>query len=96
MITITMFSLKSLRVSVRYRHSFRECSGVKSEAGVTGDDISGQLTPGATDQDTEDTQILSLSSELASFVTETKVDSVTHKVAVSKERLRKRLKNIEL
>jgi len=85
-----MFSLKSLRVTVRYRHSFRECSGVKSEAGVTGDDISGQLTPGATDQDTEDTQILSLSPELASFVTETKVDSVTHKVAVSKERLRNR------
>ena len=49
-----------------------------------------------TDQDTEDTQILSLSSELASFVAETKVDSVTHRVAVSKERLRNRFKDIEL
>ena len=91
-----MFSLKSLRVSVKYRHSFRECSGGKSEAGSSDDDISGQLTPGATDQDTEDTQILSLSSELASFVAETKVDSVTHRVAVSKERLRNRFKDREL
>ena len=59
---------------------------------TSGDDISGQLTPGAD----QDTQIQSLPSELASFVTETKVESVTHKVPVSKERLRNRFQDIEL
>ena len=85
-----MFSVKALRVSVRFRHNFRECSGVTSE--TSGDDISGQLIPGAD----QDTQIQSLPSELASFVTETKVESVTHKVPVSKERLRNRFQDIEL
>ena len=82
-----MFSLRSLRVSVRFRHSLRDCSGVVSEAGSSGDDnISGQLTPGAD----QDSQVLSLPPELARFVTETKVDSLTHRITVAKEKLRNR------
>lgn len=82
-----MFSLRSLRVSVRFRHGLRDCSGVVSEAGSSGDDnTSGQLTPGAG----QDTQVLSLAPELARFVTETKVDSLTHSIKVAKEKLRNR------
>ena len=82
-----MFSLRSLRVSVRFRHGLRDCSGVVSETGSSGDDnISGQLTPGAD----HDTQVLSLAPELARFVTVTKVDSLTHSIKVAKEKLRNR------
>ena len=86
-----MFSLRSLRVSVRFRHGLRDCSGDVSEAGgSSGDDtISGQLTPGAD----QDTQVLSLAPELARFVTETKVDTITHSTTVAKEKLRNRFED---
>ena len=74
-------------MSVRFRHSLRECSDVVKEAGASGDDTSGQLTRGTHDQDP---QLTSLPRELAKFVTDTKVDSLTHKAIVSKEKLRKR------
>ena len=81
-----MFSVRGLRVSVRFRHSLRDCSGVVSETGASDGDNSGQLTRGAD----QDTQILSLPSELARLVTESKVDSVTNRIPVSKEKMRSR------
>ena len=81
-----MFSVRGLRVSVRFRHSLRDCSGVVSETGASDGDNSGQLTRGAD----QDTQILSLPSELARLVKETKVDSVTNRIPVSKEKMRSR------
>ena len=81
-----MFSVRGLRVSVRFRHSLRDCSGVVSETGASDGDNSGQLTRGAG----QDAQILSLPSELARLVTETKVDSVTNRIPVSKEKMRSR------
>ena len=81
-----MFSVRGLRVSVRFRHSLRDCSGVVSETGASDGDNSGQLTRRAD----QDTQILSLPSELARLVTETKVDSVTNRIPVSKEKMRSR------
>ena len=81
-----MFSVRGLRVSVRFRHSLRDCSGVVSETGASDGNNSGQLTRGPD----QDTQILSLPSELVRVVTETKVDSVTNRRPVSKEKLRSR------
>ena len=81
-----MFSVRGLRVSVSFRHSLRDCSGVVSETGASDGDNSGQVSLRAD----QDTQILSLPSELVRIVTETKVDSVTNRRPVSKEKLRKR------
>ena len=81
-----MFSVRGLRVSVSFRHSLRDCSGVVSETGASDGDNSGQLSQRAD----QDTQILSLPSELARVVKETKVDCVTNRRPVSKEKLRQR------